>query len=69
MIPLCFEYLSDAYPGQTVYITIIGQFTHHFSGCPVYRVREEYANGSACETLYTESYMKHALSNRVDRKD
>lgn len=65
MIPLCFEYLSDEFTEEIIYVTIVGQVTHHFTGRPVYRVREEYPYGRVNETFYTEARMDAALRNRV----
>lgn len=65
MIPLCFEYLSDEFTGEIIYVTIVGQINQHFTGRPVYRVREEYPSGRVNETFYTEARMDMALRNQV----
>ena len=68
MVPLCFEYRSEEYPGQVIFVTILGQFKHHFTGETIYRVREEFERGPAYEAYYTEARMQIALANRIQEE-
>lgn len=66
MTPLCFVYRPISITGALHYVTVLGQFTHHFTGETFYRVRVESSLGTANETIYSEAYMQMALSHRVE---
>ena len=70
MLPIQFEYVlpnnsKDTIEPERVYLTIIGQFKHHYTGQTMYRVREESSRGKATESIITEYRMNSRLSMRV----
>lgn len=64
MLPLRFEYVVE----QRVYVSILQQFKHHYTGETIYRVRQEYENGYANESLYTENELRRMLALKVEEE-
>lgn len=69
MIPVCFEYVATQYCGEKVFVTILNQLRHHYTGKTVYYVREESEEGWICLRRYDEETMQFALSKRVTEAD
>ena len=69
MIPLRFECMSPAYPDQKIYVTILQKFNHRYTGETIYRIREESSVGWVAEHLYTETYLRLMLKNKVEETE
>ena len=65
MTPIRFEYY-DEFIKQKVYLSILGQFRHHYTGETIYRVRVEYQDGWVMEPLYSETDILKCLKHRVE---
>ena len=63
MLPVRFTYLEN---GEKVYVSIIANFTHRFTGKTVYKVRLEGESGWFDEHLYLEEVVKNLLKKRVE---
>jgi hypothetical protein len=65
MTPIRFTYYDEALK-EKAYVSILGQFTHHFTGETIYRVRIEEANGWVMEPFLNETDIQEMLKNRVE---
>lgn len=63
MLPVRFVYLENT---EKVYVSILGQFKHHFTGETIYRVRREGESGWVGEELYGEKNLINLLRLRVE---
>ncbi len=67
MIPVHFTYYSSM-AQQKIYVTVLQQFVHHFTGETMYRVREEGEEGWAEDCTYTRGILLAMLDNKVEGK-
>lgn len=65
MTPIKFEYV-DKFSKAKIYLSILYQFKHHYTGKTVYHVREESECGYVGENLYDEDAIHELLKNRVE---
>jgi hypothetical protein len=65
MTPIRFTYFDED-AGQKVYVSILGQFTHHFTRENMYHVRAEYSDGFVMEPIYDEAHIRELLKKRVE---
>ena len=67
MLPIRFTYIDDTvYPEEKVYVSILGQFDHHFTGETIYKLRLEGERGWFDEHFYRECYVKNMLKKKVE---
>lgn len=62
MLPVRFTYLDG---NEKVYLSILGQFKHHFTGKTYHKVRLEGENGWVEEFFYLEEVVMNLLKKRV----
>ena len=65
MLPVRFEYVRDDF-GNKVYLSILGQVEHHYTGETYYRVREEGEEGWIREGFRNQLYVNFCLKHRVE---
>lgn len=63
MLPVRFTYLENS---EKVYASILGQFTHHFTGKTIYKIRLEGESGWINEYFYLEECVMNLLKKRVE---
>ena len=63
MLPVRFIYSEN---DEKVYVAILANFTHHFTGKTYYKVRLEGESGWFGEYLYLEDVIKNLLERRVE---
>lgn len=66
MLPIKFEYVNDV--GSRVYLSILGELKHHYTGETIYRVREEGDSGWIVEGLRTKAHVDCLLRRSVEDK-
>lgn len=64
LLPVRFTYLEAH--GEKVYVSILGQFKHHFTGETVYKIRKEGERGWVSESWIEEKYIPGMLNRRVE---
>lgn len=63
MLPIRFEYISDI--REKVYLSVLRQVTHRYTGETIYRVREEGESGWITEGFRNQHYIAWCLAHRV----
>ena len=63
MLPVRFTYLEN---GEKVYVSILGQFKHHFTGKTIHKIRLEGESGWVNDYFYQEEYVQNLLKKRVE---
>lgn len=66
MLPVRFTYLEN---GEKVYVSLLGQFKHHFTGKTVWQVRLEGESGWFGEKFWLEEYVMNILKKRVEDEE
>lgn len=67
MIPLRFEYVERCTDIEHKrFVTILGEYKHHYTGKKFIRIREEYEYGGIQEYVVSEETMKQMLSKIVE---
>jgi hypothetical protein len=59
MLPIRFEYVNDI--GTKVYLSILGELKHHYTGETIYHVREEGDSGWIGEGFRSQAYVDSCL--------
>lgn len=67
MLPIRFEYVRDDF-GSKVYLSILGEVRHHYTGVAFYHVREEGEEGWIKEGFKNGLYIENCLKRRVEEK-
>lgn len=65
MLPIRFEYF-DQDLGQKVYVSVLYQFKHHFTGETMYKFRVEGQSGFVGEVFDSESELMKLLEQRIE---
>lgn len=66
MLPVRFTYIDNTvHPEEKIYVSILGQLKHHFTGETIYQLRLEGERGWIAEHFYKEEYAKKMLEKRV----
>lgn len=67
MLPIRFTYVWDHHgEKQKVYLSILGQCIHHFTGEKMLYVREEGEDGWVVESWYSRTAVLKKLENKVE---
>lgn len=66
MLPIRFEYLTDYYPQERVYVSLLDRYKHHYTGETIYRVREEGESGWVTVNYYQEKILQLILKRKVE---
>ena len=67
MLPIRFEYVERCTDIEfRRFVTVLGEYTHHYTGEKFFRIRSEMDIGTIQEYMVTEADMKQMLSKRVE---
>lgn len=66
MLPIRFEYF-DKELEELIYVSILTQFKHHFTGETVYKIRQEGKSGFVFDTYISEDKLMELVEQRIQK--
>lgn len=66
MLPIRFEYF-DKELEELIYVSILTQFKHHFTGETIYKIREEGESGFVFEAYIAEDELLKLVEQRIQK--